>query len=64
MKIVGYILAGILIFFGVLFLWGSATSASPGTQIFIRFSIRRNWSGNYLILLPENQKLKAIRTSH
>ncbi|HMN61151.1 MAG TPA: hypothetical protein PJ988_12345 [Anaerolinea sp.] len=35
MKTVGYIVAAILIFFGVIFLWGSPASASPGTQILI-----------------------------
>jgi len=35
MKTVGYIVAAILIFFGVLFLWGSGASASPGLWIII-----------------------------
>ena len=33
MKTVGYIVAAILIFFGVLFIWGASENAQPGTQI-------------------------------
>ena len=53
-KIIAYIAAAILIFFGVLFMWGAGAETGGGASwVLIGPGNSRNRTGDYLLCCPQ-----------